>query len=181
MDAAILCPGPTLARHDPRQWEDAGVVIAVNRAAEDFACDWWAVLDAEVFGNHLLAPPKTKRPRLLMFDISFDRLMSPGGEFSHLAGEMRKHQITRTSVLATMGPPQSWATYTACAALVLAAWIGAGRIDVYGADMEGDRDFKGDAGRRRDCKRWTQEREHWQLITQWLEGRNVRVERRVAA
>ena len=42
MKAALLCPGPSLSRYEPRP---ADLVAGVNRAATAFAVDAWVAMD----------------------------------------------------------------------------------------------------------------------------------------
>lgn len=128
MTAAILCPGPSLA--NLQALPPCDVSIAVNRAALRFACDWWAALDhplfraidAQVMGSPLLL---TRR-------------------------EDRKRHSTRagidTETLEAWLPhmPTRWGLFSMTAAMVLAASLGAKRIDIYGCDWAiGAADFDG--------------------------------------
>ena len=62
---------------------------------------------------------------------------------------------------------------------VLAHYLGAKRVDVYGADWTDEPDFDGVSvtGNRRDAERWRQERDIWHKLTAHLAERGTVVER----
>jgi hypothetical protein len=139
-----------------------GVSIAVNRAAVRFACDWWVALDFQTLlrelpvGNPQLLTRQAYRPKYAdRSGIDIESLCAPD---SNLFGQ-----------------------FSATAALVLSHHLGAGSIDVYGADWTAEADFDGctPAGSCRDESRWLNERRIWDAICKWLHVRNVSVKRYV--
>lgn len=160
MYAAVLCPGPSLARTWPGD-RPYDLRIGVNRAAVAFQCDYAAVLDSPL----LRAIGRAFRgdPRLLT------------------RGAHRPKYSTRPGpdVESLPCPVRQWDLFTATAALVLAAQLGAELIDVYGADWTPNApDFDGvNVAERRTAERFEKEREVWADVVAWLAARNCHVAR----
>lgn len=87
------------------------------------------------------------------------------------------HTVT-TEELRDGCPVPSFGLYTATAALVLLARLGATRVSVYGADWTDAPDFDGvAAGENRTETRWNRERAIWGEVVEWMRGRGCEVER----
>ena len=150
MIAAILCPGPSLARTCP-PFEELGmfdVVVAVNRAilhegASRFvhwhACGDWDTLLA------ISCPPKTGI--CTMRDAA--RVIQAGSHAQQFAG-------LRWAMWEEL-PVQPG--YSTIAALALVYILGASEITVFGDDKQGLLDWDGKPGRERRDSRWDRERE----------------------
>lgn len=174
MLAAILCPGPSLAKLDevPR----ADIIVAVNRAAIRWQCDAWACLDHWSINDGGIRGWQGQV-------IGSPQLVTSRGSFQALASHQcpwRGGVMLIDDLLAWLPlvPGKSWTLYTATAALAYTAWRGAKRIEVYGADMVGTLDYDGvAAGSKRHELRWEGEREIWRATVEQLGERGVEVVR----
>lgn len=160
MRAALLSLGPSLARlYEP---PPANILIGVKKAAKAFRCDWACVLDS---------------PSLLLLDTAFagrPRLLT------RRAYRPKYTQRDGLDVEAFDGfCPVRHDDYTACAALVLAGYLGATTIDCYGVDWTDAPDFDGETPPEvnRTPTRWARERAQWDGIVTWLHGRGAEVRR----
>src|SRR5437016_5928842 len=127
MRAVILCPGPSLAALPAAVWPaGAGVIIGVNRAAAYRACGWWAFVDSPVFA----AVKPAGLPRVFTTAESL-RTLSKG---DHRARLMAHAPMALDAAALRFQLSLGWSIYSAPAALCLAAFLGATKIDVYGAD-----------------------------------------------
>jgi len=73
----------------------------------------------------------------------------------------------------------SWTLFSATAALILASYIGAQQVLVYGADFAADQpDYDGvNIAENRTAERFKLERGVWQKVMEWLALRGVEVKR----
>lgn len=182
MNAALLCPGPSLLRTFTR--ETAGtreaaagysLVLGVNRApiiaAAVARCDWWVCQDwtlVEAIGREVRGRPKLCTARRTLERIA---------EGKATAGDVEAG-CTIEDLWASAGA--AWnrlGTYTAPWGLVLAEREGATQIDVYGADWTDAPDADGVwvEGCRRDAERWRQEGACWGEACRLLAERGVGV------
>lgn len=166
MTAALFCPGPSLATLDAPPKAD--LTIGVNRAACGFPCHWWAALDLPLI------------ERIHSDVIGAPRLFTCRATLASL--ERRGLTFPAAIVAEDLRGPERWSLYTAPAALVLAAHLGARLIDVYGADWATDApDFDGAAaGENRSAARFQREREIWDRIVASLANAGVAVTRHSA-
>lgn len=170
MTAVILAPGPSLAglTYTPL----ADVVIGVNRASVAHAVDVWACLDFSLLKEetrNVLGKPK----------------LWTGAETWRTAEAWCGLELATTSdamrVFFPVNTRAAWTLYTTTTALVFAAWVGAERIDVYGADMEGTKGFDAkDRGGNRSSMRWASERVIFAEVMEMLKARGVTVVRQEA-
>ena len=154
MNATLLCPGPSLAKYSPDK--RSGWVVGVNRAAILHECDVWAATDLPLIKHTM--PLGT--PTLLTIDATRDSLHRRGKPWPWLV-------ITHTGIAGetVTNKQHPWTRYTATAALQYLKWIGATRVDVYGADWSGTLDWDGaSAGERRTDERWAEERAIWDSV-----------------
>ncbi len=163
MKALILCPGPSLRAYLANP-VGGDVVIAVNRAAEAVAADWLCAIDADA----LLGFRPEGRPRIFTTAQSMTRFRSeqPGraSKFSMLSFEALYHQ------LAIPRAPR-WDMFSATAALVLAHWLGASEIEIFGCDWRGENDWDGTPPGRpgsRSISRWKSEQHKFHHIASAL-------------
>lgn len=166
-DVAILCPGPSLASFlaAPTQHE---LFIGVNRAASAWPCQWWAFNDAEVFG--WFRP--TGRPKIFTSNESFKRI-----EDKRRADHFRWTFYPAINTTCPSDP--GWTNFSMTVAMVLAEYLGARAITIYGCDWEGADDWDGPADYRhyRQEYRWKNEIHKVGHVIRWLESRGVSVER----
>lgn len=138
---AILCPGPSLANVNELAGED--VVMAINyamnhRLAEGAA--WWVAMDL------WLQPLPDHRPREGMVTCSAAIEEGQAKLVPYHLVNFRQHPLCRG--VATTLPAALW----------WAAHLGMRAAKLYGCDMAGTRDFRGDQndeGRRPE--RWERE------------------------
>lgn len=145
MRAAILCPGPSLAR----TWTSGlayDVRIAVNRAILHETCHWWSV------GDWTTAQDIAGRPTNGIVSQDDTIRFIRGG--SLIPADRTPPQLLKWSELPTPNP-----AYSMIAALGLAAHLGATDVDIYGDDKSGEKDWDGHtAGKNRGDERWARER-----------------------
>lgn len=154
MNATLLCPGPSLARYRPQ--ESSGMVIAVNRAAEGYACEVWAATDWPLIDR--TKPLGT--PTLYTIQATKESLERRGKAWPH--GVVLHSDVAGGAVENGRHP---WTRYTATAALMYAAWMGVKRINAWGVDWAGTSDWDGHrAGETRTTQRWRQEQQIWQRV-----------------
>lgn len=165
MNAAIICPGPSVSKTFDDDF--AGLRIAVNRAALWYASDVWAANDFPLICE--ISDDVKGNPRLWCNHDTVTSLLRRGNCWGKGA----------TAFSSLVYPVPAWHLYTAPAALVVAAFLGADRIEVFGADWtsEPDADGKTPPSCRRTEGRWRQERSIWEGIVACLKERGVRVER----
>lgn len=163
MKAALLCPGPSLAKtFDPGF---SGLRVGVNYAAVGYPCDVWAAPDYPmVRDNHakVLGTPKWLTRRQTAIDIG---------------KRVRFTDVVHTEDLSC--PWKPFTLKTATCAMVLLATLGATDVKVYGADWKPDApDFDGvQRGEDRSAERFRVEREIWEKVVEWMNGKGITVER----
>ena len=191
MRVAILSCGPSLRSADFGPFD---MSIGVNSAVENFPCDIWCACDHNVFadcepmepfpwGVWTLGPI---RPQFVEMDPKTETMVTrviPESRYLMLCNarhwDKRDYEFNGFEGFGNRSPI-IWKRFTIISALMLAYMIGATKIDVYGHDMLGDRDWKGKPGRRpsdRDAERWRLEREAWDLVVNWIGDRGVQVDR----
>jgi hypothetical protein len=156
--AVVLATGPSLKLYDG---DHHGPVIALKRAACAYAADYAAILDGPTLKRldaHLIGSP---------------RVLTRGDQ---------AHRTTRpVLIVEDMAEwcPLPFAEYTATAALVLAGYVGAEEVDVYGADWTDEPDWDGVEipEQNRGPQRWERERRLWGEVTDWLGARGIEVTR----
>lgn len=174
MNAALLCPGPSLAQAAVRDIYLSDVLLGVNRSVTTFECDWWVFLDWQILiGNEMYPPTKPiGRPRIFTTQTAHEHAERHGG-----ADRMRYPLIVED--IWKSYPQNGWTIYSATAALILAAHVGAKSIDVYGADWKPDApDFDGlQTSHNRGEGRWESERAIWDTTCAHLETLGISVRR----
>lgn len=163
MNAAILCPGPSLAS---APGQPCDLRIGINRAVLHQRCDWWSMVDDYPYRNYRPSYP------LCVFTIK---------ETLRRLGSIDEPTVLHEDLygFAPTSPALSWSTYSHSAALILAAFLGATEIHVAGCDMAGIADFDGttDPHNRRDDARWKVERAVIASVDRWLVDRGIEVSR----
>lgn len=154
MIAAVLCPGPSLREFDGNAGQ-YDVVIGVNRAAAAYLCDYYVALDAR---SYEMGKPLGE-PVIVTVAHAWAELLNkhPG-----LSGR-------RSMVYSDAGKDikSTFGAFSSTAALVLARYLGANLVHVFGADMGGVQDYDGwtDERNRRDAMRWAKESRQWEALT----------------
>lgn len=166
MLAALLCPGSLLVKYAGRG--EYGAVVAVNRAAIQHGCDVWMALDLErIRQTRSLVVGK---PKLLTNAGTLAALVQQDGPIENAMVVDDLHRRFPTSF--------NWIGYSASCGAVYLASIGATRIDCYGMDWRGTKDFDGvEAGDNRTDDRWAKEEAVWVQLTDRLKWRGVEVRR----
>lgn len=155
MKVTLLSAGPSLCEtYDPAT-DDADVVVAVNRAAELFPCDYWAFLDKEtvMFEAHPAKGILTANQvvNAIRNDVVFMRYWKK--DWEHLKIPKAAHIIGRSFHHAIEGIMHHWKP---------------DQLHIYGNDMDGVDDCTGEAvdirwnnddNHRRTPKRWLLDKE----------------------
>jgi len=161
MTATVLCPGESIKAYVP----NGGLVIGVNRAVIAHRCEWWAASDYPLIRDYDAGYP------IKLFTNKDTKIARPE----------RFTEVLFKESLPDFSP--EWATYTATSALVLAAHLGAKRIDVYGVDWEGVVDWDGhqyswtgnEAWRTRGGENWEPQIKAWGQTVSALREHGVSV------
>ncbi len=178
MTAAILCPGPSLTKTFPGRQGDYDVKIGVNRAPIilyplGVQCDWRSSKDWKQFTDYPAPYPLS----IFTARATADDLEKHGhGGILSSVHRLFFDDLTDKYPIADMA---LWTLYSATAAIVLAAHLGATDIDVFGADFTNTPDADGVnvIGCDRDEARWDRERLRGRKMVEHLNGRGVRVSR----
>lgn len=155
MRAVVLCPGPSLAGLSQDVRRNAGVVIAVNRAAVG-GCDWLVAYDAHAlaeFRGFALAGAVTLHENAAHCDVSMEGIAAMGWED-----------------MVRLARP-----YSKLGALVFAASLGCDDVRLVGDDMDGSRYCDGAHSPWANDMRWHRERESTGALIAALSERGVTV------
>ncbi len=167
MRAAVLCPGYSL----PAQYSGTlghDLVIAVNRAVEFGSCDMWCCFDWKSFGR---------------FDAPSDLPIICRKDVWQIGVKAGSKILNPLAMLidpkAQDTPPDEDSRYTwsSLGAVIGAYMFGANYIQMYGADMEGTRDFTMREGSMRGDNRWRKEKSSLASLMGWMAENGVVVER----
>jgi len=142
---AVLCPGPSLNQTWLKQIRKSyDLVLGVNHAAfVDGGVDWWFCLDDESWRKHGNANPRK----------------GMAGCTRHFGTERNCMKIQDGLEIIYAQPPEGMQGLSAPVAMHFAFTVlGAASVDVYGADMDGNADFKGETHTGRTSARWEEER-----------------------
>lgn len=169
MAAAILCPGPSLSRHDPQIFDRYDTTIAVNRAIHYYAADVWSFGDIRMWRRYrpVWRPPLIWTRRDTLADISKAGYDLTGYQFKLIEDAATPND-------------NKWQLFTMMASMVYAAEDGATTIEIYGCDWTVDNaDFDGheDDVSDRTEDRWPREREIYERVVHDLTNQGVTVER----
>jgi hypothetical protein len=161
---AVLCPGPSLREAWRSKWAGQyDKVIAVNRAAIGYQCDWWVFLDAWIFCSFGLP----YKPQIFTTRACASKIKRTGDNTDRFMG----HDRTWVDDCRPNGPVGgNWSTYSSTTALMLAATLGAKELRLFGADMTGTREYDNYPTDKftRDESRWKRERELFETVTGFL-------------
>lgn len=180
MRVAILNPGPSLnATYPGRDGYD--LTIGVNRTMLGYDIDWWVWMDcspampSRVWNapdGEWLRPKPDKAPSQF---TTYD-----GAKY------LTEHDLPRDGevwqfcdYMEVIPNHLKWHVFSATAAIALAYLLGATHADVYGADMQGVKDFDGTTCTQdtRDERRWNRERTMWNDTVAWMAFNGMAVRR----
>ena len=180
--AAVLCPGPSLAQVTPATLAPYPCLLGVNRGVEVHPCHWWSALD----GHTYTFTRPVNRPVLVCSRGTYLGLRRPRPELADWPW-LDCRWIDAAGGLHAV----PWRKTSMTTAIVLAAELGAARVDVYGCDWDGEADWDGrmderynrgedrtDAGGRVIEGRWTMERRLFADVRAALAARGVQLERK---
>jgi hypothetical protein len=180
--AAILCAGKSVQAFldeypggCPRTVHDH--VIGVNRMAADYPCDFWAFNDHEAFGWWPAIPgPSGKLPTIFTSNQAHSLI---GKQEAHRDRRDDYDWLFYPQIQTTCPADAHWTNYSMLVAMVLAQYLGARRIFIYGYDGEGTTDYDGAAERRpgRHLERWKNEAHWFGHVSAWLRRCGVMVTR----
>lgn len=156
--AHILCPGPSLPRTAQHLIDqpDAGLVIAVNRAANFAPYHWLSCGDRHGLTTRL--PDGTRliervpRRGILTFADACRGILDRDDP-----DEARFHGL-RCVQWDDLPEPDGPIQWSVIAALLLAHTLGSTELHLYGCDQHGLHDWDGSTYGGRDADRWTRER-----------------------
>lgn len=170
MNAAILCPGPSLASLSTVPAAD--LVIGVNRAALRFACTDWCCCDLPAIEqwHESVIDGQRGAPTLISGMEAVDNLRDRKVIW-------RGEVFDRRRMLDYCPHEINWVMFSFTTAIVYAGYREAKRIDIYGCDWKGTADFDGaEAGKNRSDERWELERAIVaRRLVPWLAERGVEV------
>ena len=173
MNAAVLCPGPSVQRYpingdlrvsefspEPRPYD---LIVGVNRAATLHACDFWCLLDHYTFA---LDPPVIGTPTIVCHAAIYNAMAR---EFP----EAKNHKHLSLENINEDFQTCNWRNWSASLGIMVAVINGANVVECYGMDWCGTDDWDGfnHEKHRRGTKRWASERKLFQQMTDWLAER----------
>jgi hypothetical protein len=155
MKVTLLSCGPSLSMYDPQK-DDNDLVVAVNRAAEAYPCDWWAMLDTET-----MLFDANPREGIMTSTFIANKVVG-NSEWGQYWRKGWKHLVMPrcNGMIGKTFPHTLWTIVYEFKPEV---------IDVWGCDMDGVEDYTGqtvdvrwnnDAKHRRSELRWEKEREY---------------------
>jgi len=148
---AILCPGPSLRR----SWPSSGgylATIAVNRAIRSVGgADWLVAWDADPVKEHATSA----RVGVL---TSSKYIAHVDSSKARITEAMMPHAVKHLA-----------SSFSKLGALVLAAWLGAEEVHIYGDDMQGGSYCDGETVIRGDAARWTREATLGSGVAKWMQ------------
>jgi hypothetical protein len=166
MTAAILCPGPSLCEFDRTANRGGDLRIGVNRAATLIPCDVWCATDYPLY--------ERARSQVLGSPIWFTAEAS--AEQIDQRGIRWRGQVITCESIPDPFKTVDWDFFSLLAAIGYAVHAGCRRIEVYGADWSGVKDFDGvEAGNTRHDERWKLESSLFELARQELAGRGITI------
>jgi hypothetical protein len=164
MKAAILCPGPSLSEFDRAAEYD--LRVGVNRAATLIPCDVWCATDHPLY--------ERVQRQVLGAPIWFTAQAS--ADQIHERGTRWRGQVITCESIPDPYKTVDWDFFSLLAAIGYAVHAGCKRIEVYGADWSGVKDFDGvEAGNTRSDDRWKLESNLFELARQELAARGITV------
>ena len=148
---ALLCPGPSLRR----SWPSSGgylATIAVNRAIHAVGgADWLASWDVDT----VKAYADSARVGVLTNSKNVGHV---DGSKARITEAMMPHAVKHLA-----------SSFSKLGALVLAAWLGAEEIHIFGDDMQGETYCDGEPVSRGDVARWTREATLGSGVAKWMQ------------
>lgn len=174
---ALLGSGPSVELYrGPGRY---AAVLAVNRAISRIGPSWlkgaaaagwagpwayWMMLDEYTFG--MCDPPAWPGGIwMVTYRNEHGRILAQNpdaAEYASIYIEDVREVLGSRLPVAT-----EWACYGITVGLAVALYLGARRVDVYGADQAGRADFDGftDPRQKRDAERWAREKRIWGNVT----------------
>lgn len=161
MKIAVISNGPSAVLFDKAERNGYDRVLAVNEAATLWRSKWWVATDwlqierniRNVLGAPFLFTRKST-PQLLRENSKDSQAIATLEEWMW-EGRIVAHETITNPMLPATVPP--WNCYSGTAALILAWWLNADQIDIYGVDLAGETDSTGKPWHTRKHTRWTHE------------------------
>ena len=170
MRAAIYCPGPSLR---DAVYGGYDLTLAVNRAATFLAADFWCAVDMPLIVDNRAAV--LGNPALATIRETYDTITRRGMTFPRV--------VLLDDVEAWYGV--KFIRRTTPSAMLLAGYLGATELDLWGDDKTQAPDFDGhrtaETALQRHPNRWASEQRDCDAITAWLEQRGIEVRRHAPA
>jgi len=148
---AIVASGPSAELFDLADREAFDYIIGVNGTVESYRCDYWAICDFASFWKWtpLGAPTICVREG----SITKGRRSRPE-QFERLQ-QYQPGYIYETSLAVPDAVGDTWDGFSGLLAVGLAWHLGGQQVYMFGADMAGDGDHRGDSKpRSRTSHRW---------------------------
>jgi len=182
----IVCSsGPSLARHYDtiKSMMPCRSVIAVNRAAEMIACNWWVFLDWQC--AKLWMPASTQCIHVTRIKQMQDIMRND----QWMRDRMRGRSLCDLHVCFPHLPPQGKVSHSGIAGVAWAVYVAVTcavpEIHLFGFDMAGTRDYRNEtpdnhnssSGHGRSDGRWKRERQRIALLARYAHGCGIRIKR----
>jgi hypothetical protein len=169
MNVAICCPGPSLAAVTPADLSGFDAVLAVNRAALHVEATCWAALDYPMIRDHRALI--LGNPVLMTHSTTWEDI---------------RRKVPRFPAVVMLEDVEAWYgekyfRRTTPAAMLLAGYFGAKRIEMFGDDKTPAPDWDGfqtaETGMARLPSRWESEQKDCNAITAFLKRGGCEVHR----
>jgi len=166
--AAILCPGPSLARvtREFLAGEGYGLVIGVNRAVQALPCDAWVMLDDHTFEMGMSGNGVIGRPLLVCNPHDWRRITKRIS-----AEQAAEFRVFHPQEIDVDRKRARWHTWSFTAAIAYAHHAGARQIECWGNDWAGESDWDGyfkEGVQQRQPERWEREKKVFDALVETL-------------
>lgn len=157
---AIVSRGPSNRLYQGRGYD---IVVGVRDVVEKWPCTYWALVDVLEYPKiNPIGRPTIWAPDHVPLKIYRGGFIDPKDEARFKRERVVViDQVLPADLISNEGINDRWTRFTGTAALGLAAYLRPDRVDVYGMDLAGTGDYRGEArtdGGSRAETRWRKER-----------------------
>lgn len=174
MTAHVLCPGPSLGRWPDSSLVDADEILGVNRAVHRVRCTRFVFKD--------IHPPIESPPVYSVGKVTIAATEAHCRRRRAVATDEAVLTFEQIEATYPVDRDNDWQKWTSIGAIVVAAYLGATDICVYGMDRAADApDWDGVqlASNRRTADRFADEAKIFRHIAGWLSDRGIGVRRMI--
>lgn len=170
---AVISNGPSAVLYDRADRSQYDITIGVNKSVTRWRCDWWCFCD---WGTFAAVTDVIGKPKIFTAQHVLDRM--PTRAPDRLADFLSYERHVRDDVhVPVLEPCPPWYAFSGLLAVGLAWNLNANQVDVFGCDLQGEADCRGETNIYRTKKRWAHERRIWARLIAGCNKANMRVRR----